>query len=325
MEHTTFSFRIGAMTCTANSLLVGIVTSNRKRMLARAVEECLARGFPHLVVLDNGSNDGTREYLDQYPSIHKISLDKNEGSSAGFNEIMRYFVEFTHYRWLLLFDDDAYPSFNYEALVSYLDRLSQTNVPACSLKVIFPDGNLCEMNRPGINVLNKIPLAYIARDFHISDSSKECLVEFASFTGLVLRNETVAKAGLVSKEFFLYSDDTYYTLSISSTIGKIRYCPQFCLVHDCNRSSRRLANHGPLRVERDVMNKIVLIREYSSFKILHIAFYIARVVATNPSLCIRILRASCKGILADKALYRNEPIKPPNSALLPMRRPSAVG
>ncbi|GEM_PF-5131970 len=294
--------------------LVGIVTFNRRDKLAKTLEQCSSRGFRHVVVLDNGSNDGTREYLKNLPWVNKIFFDRNEGASAGFNRLMRYFIESTVHRWLLLFDDDAYPSFNYNDLVSYLRNLSGTSVPACVLKVTYPDGTLCEMNRPGINVLNRSPFAYLTRDFHVSESSKKCFVDFASFIGLVLKRETVVLAGLVSKQFFIYSDDTYYTLSISSKIGKLLYAPEFCLIHDCNRSSRRLANHGPFRVEKDIVNKIVMIREYARFKALFVAFYVARLLAMNPKLCMAILRASWKGIVADKALYRNEPLMRRNSA-----------
>lgn len=305
-----------------NTVLVGIATLNRKEKLVRAVEECRNRGFSYIVVLDNGSTDGTREYLSQHPSIDKIFVDKNEGASGGFNRLMRYFVEATEHQWLLLFDDDAYPSFSYAELVSHLSNLG-TNVPACALKVTYPDGGMCQMNRPGTNVFDKNPLTYFGRDFHISESSKECLVDFASYTGLLLRNDTVASVGLVSKEFFVYSDDTYYTLSISSKIGKILYCPQFRLIHDCNRSSRRLANHGPMRLEKDVMNKVVLIREYARLKAVYVLYYIARLLVINPKLCLGILRASYKGIVADKALYRNEPLEPAGS-VVSTNEPSAT-
>lgn len=307
-----------------DTVLIGIATLNRKDKLVRAVEECRNRGFPHLVVLDNGSTDGTREYLCQQPSIDKIFVDKNEGASGGFNRLMRYFVEATNHRWLLLFDDDAYPSFSYADLASYLSDIRDMNVPACALKVTYPDGGMCQMNRPGTNVLDKNPLTYFGRDFHISESSNECLVDFASYTGLLLRSDTVASVGLVSKQFFVYSDDTYYTLSISSKIGKILYCPQFRLIHDCNRSSRRLANHGPMRLEKDVMNKIVLIREYARLKAVYLLYYIGRLLVINPKLCFGILRASYKGILADKALYRNEPIEAAPSSVGSTHQPPAA-
>lgn len=307
----------------AESTLVGIVTLNRKKKLEKTLEECRIRGFPHVLVLDNGSTDGTREYLSQDPSIRTILAEKNEGGSGGFNRIMRHFIEDTNYRWLLLFDDDAYPSFNYAELVCHLSNLQERNVPACALKVTYPDGTLCEMNKPGINILNKSPFAHFVRDFHVSESSGECLVDFASFIGLALRRQTVAAAGLVSKQFFLYSDDTYYTLSISSQLGRILYSPQFRFIHDCNRSSRRLTNHGPMRVEKDVVNKIVMIREYAKSKALFITLYVSRLLIMNPQLCLGILRASYKGIVADKALYRNEPLEPAGS-VVSTNEPSAT-
>jgi GT2 family glycosyltransferase len=178
--------------------------------------------------------------------------------------------------------------------------------PAYAFKVTYSDGKLCEMNRPGENVLAHNPIVSLCRGFHIDEKSRECLVDFASFVGLLVSRRTVEQVGLVSKSFFIYSDDTYYTLSISSQVGKIRYSPGFVIVHDCKRSSRRLLNHDPVRLERDVINKVVLIREYSKFQIFYTCLYVARLLVRNPKLSIQITRSACKGMCANLQLYRNE-------------------
>jgi len=288
-------------------ILVGIVTINRMDGLIRTLEECRRLGFDDLVVLDNGSVDGTRQYLAARDDIAKIFTDENGGSSGGFNRIMRFFVEQSNCQWLLTFDDDAFPTFTCKSLSGYLAGLSGSQCPAYAFKVIAPDGIMCDMNRPGVNVLLKRPLPSF-RNFHVDGSTGACAVDFASFTGLLLKKETVRAIGLVSKEFFIYGDDTYYTLSISSRIGRLFYCPDFVLVHDCKRSSKRFLNHDPIRLERDVINKIVLIREYSRFKMTYICLYVARSIFFNPALCPQILSASMKGLRANLALYKNEPV-----------------
>src|SRR5208282_6820335 len=131
-------------------------------------------------------------------------------------------------------------------------------------------------------------------------------VDFAGFVGLLLRRETIQAVGIVSKKFFIYSDDTYYTLSISRDIGQLFYCPEFVMIHDCIRSSRKLTNHDGMRLEREVTNKIVMIREYSRFKTLHVVLYVVRLLFINPRLSMKILRAAQKGLKADIMLYRNE-------------------
>ena len=298
----------GTVTSMQQDVLVGIVTLNRKDKLVKTLGECRRLGFENILVLDNGSGDGTRDYLQQQEGIATIFTEKNEGGSGGFNRVMHYFLERTNCPWLLIFDDDAYPAFHYAALKGYLDGENGSRHPAYAFKVTYPDGSLCEMNRPGINVLAKNPFWFLGREFHIDESTKGCLVDFAGFVGLLLGRETVEAVGVVSKEFFIYSDDTYYTLSISSKLGKLFYCPDFVLIHECKRSSRRFRNHDAMRLEKDVVNKIVMIREYSRFPKAYVGLYVARSILMNPARFVKILRASSKGLSADIALYRNEAV-----------------
>lgn len=287
-------------------VLVGIVTLNRKEKLVKTLEECRRLGFADILVVDNNSDDGTREYLSHQAGIRTILSAENEGGSGGFNRIMRYFIESTSCRWLLTFDDDAYPAFSYRSLIEYLRSEDGPGPPAYAFRVTYPDGTLCEMNRPGANALVRNPFMNFADDFHIDEYTNGCLVDFAGFVGLLLRRETIQAVGIVSKRFFIYSDDTYYTLSISRDVGQLFYCPNFVVIHDCGRSSRRLKNHSDIRLEKDVGNKIIMIREYGKFATLYIILYVARLLFVNPRLSTKILRAAKSAITLDLMLYKNE-------------------
>ena len=133
-------------------------------------------------------------------------------------------------------------------------------------------------------------------------------MDFAGFVGLILTREAIRSTGVVSKQFFIYSDDTFYTLSISRLGGKILYCPQLVFTHDCKRSSRNFTHHDRIRIERDVVNKIVMIREYSKFVKLYIFLYLIRLLWKNPRISFDILRAALKGVRANLSLFRNQPI-----------------
>lgn len=291
-----------------SEVLVGIVTLNRKEKLLHTLQECHNMGFCHIVVLDNGSTDGTRDYLRSQTELAHLFTETNVGGSGGFNLIMRYFIEKTVCQFLLIMDDDAYPTFTCHDLLAFLNTKESLPSPAYAFRVTYPDGTLCEMNRPGVNILNHFPTWKLRNNFHIDESSKEKFVDFAGFVGLLLRRETIASIGLVSKYFFIYSDDTYYTLSISRQLGKILYSPKFVFVHDCNRSSRNLAHHDPMRLQRDIINKIVLVREYSSFKIIYLFLYLIRLLFINPKISFQIFKAFTRGLTVDKSLYRNEAI-----------------
>lgn len=286
--------------------LVGIVTFNRKAKLEKSLYECKRLGFPNIVVVDNGSTDGTREYLRDQTSIRAIFSENNEGGAGGFNRIMRYFAAETDCQWLLTFDDDAFPAFSYAELTTFLKTREEIKPPAYALRVTYPDGALCKMNRPGTNILARNPLLHLLNEFHVDENTTGRAVDFAGFVGLLINRKTIQEVGVVSKEFFIYSDDTYYTLSISRQIGKLHYCPELVIIHDCKRSSLKLAHHDKTRLERDVVNKIVLIREYARLKGLYVALYIARLALNNPAHSVRILSAARKGIAANLERYKNE-------------------
>lgn len=291
-----------------NGILVGIVTLNRKAKLMHTLDECHRQGFSNILVLDNGSTDGTREFLHGRPDVISIFNERNEGGSGGFNRIMRYFIQDTELAWLLTFDDDAYPTFSEQDLASFLISRKSNHHAAYAFRVTYPDGSLCEMNCPGSNVLERHPLLNLRSKFHIDETSGPTEVDFAGFVGLLLKRATIYQVGIVSKQFFIYSDDTYYTLCLSKISGKILYYPGFTLIHDCKRSSRRFTHHDATRLERDVINKIVMIREHSRYKVTYLMLYILRSLFVNPRLAVDILGASRKGLAADISLYRNEAI-----------------
>jgi GT2 family glycosyltransferase len=295
------------MNCTERrEFLIGIVTLNRIDKLAITLRECANRGFQDIVVIDNGSTDGSRDFLSAQPGLHVLFAEKNEGGSGGFNRLMHYFIEKTQHKWLLLFDDDAYPAFDMRLLGERLKSESGGHAPAYTFKVTYPDGTICTMNRPGVNILNTNPLRLMHRDHHVQDFDKACMVDFASFAGILLKRETIEEIGYVSKEFFIYSDDIHYTLGISSRIGKIRYWPEFAFIHDCNRSSRRMINQDSSRMRRDIANKIVLLREYSSYRFAYCGLYVLRQMVLNPKRILGILAAARRGMSVDLERYRNE-------------------
>lgn len=300
--------KVAADVETRNDILVGIVTLNRKEKLVHTLDECHREGFSNILVLDNGSTDGTRELLLERADVTHIFTERNEGGSGGFNRIMRYFMEATEFAWLLTFDDDAYPTFSEAELAEFLEVRNARHHPAYAFRVTYPDGSLCAMNCPGTNVLERHPLLSLRSQFHIDESSGPTEVDFAGFVGLLLQRRTIQQVGIVSKQFFIYSDDTYYTLCLSKRSGKILYYPGLSLIHDCKRSSRRFTHHDASRLERDVINKMVMIREHSRFKVTYLALYIIRSLLINPGLAGDILRASRKGLTVDISLYRNEAV-----------------
>lgn len=69
-------------------VIVLILSYNGKNLLEDSVSTYLANDYPNLdvVVVDNGSSDGTKAYVEQnFPAAKVVRLEKNRGYSGGFN------------------------------------------------------------------------------------------------------------------------------------------------------------------------------------------------------------------------------------------------
>ena len=100
-----------------NSVTVGIVTFNGRQCIQRCLESVFAQTYKLLevCVLDNGSNDGTEEFIaNNFPNVRIISSPINLGFAGGHNEIIRK----TQSDYVLALNQDAFlsPSFIQELL-----------------------------------------------------------------------------------------------------------------------------------------------------------------------------------------------------------------
>jgi GT2 family glycosyltransferase len=74
-------------------VIVLILSYDGKYLLEDSISSYLANDYPNLsiVVIDNGSKDGTKEWVEQnYPGVNVLRTEKNLGYSGGFNFGLEY-------------------------------------------------------------------------------------------------------------------------------------------------------------------------------------------------------------------------------------------
>jgi len=89
------------------------VTYNGKNLLARHINSLLTQRRPidEIVVIDNGSSDGTSEFLaEHFPQVTAIRLDVNVGMAGGWAAGMQYAAMERKHDWIWTFDDDSVPA-----------------------------------------------------------------------------------------------------------------------------------------------------------------------------------------------------------------------
>lgn len=114
-----------------NKIGVVILTYNRLNLLKITLCKVMAQTHKPLdiLVVDNNSTDGTKDYLSGRDEFQKLFLDENTGPAGGFYEGIKYYAENTDVDYVWLMDDDFFP---FDSCLQIL--LNNTNAN----KIVYP-------------------------------------------------------------------------------------------------------------------------------------------------------------------------------------------
>ncbi|WP_295534404.1 glycosyltransferase [uncultured Thioclava sp.] len=229
----------------ASRLVAVVVTYNRLPQLKVTLSRLLhsaAEDLQAVIVFDNASNDGSAAWLASQhdPRLVVSRSETNLGGAGGFAGGMALARDRFDPDWMVVMDDDARPEPG--ALSAFHTRdLSQWDALAAA--VYFPDGRICEMNRPSRNPFSNGRAFWRTllqgRDgFHVTPEAYEGTdslnIDVTSFVGFFISRKGLALAGLPDPGLFLYGDDGLYTLGLSMKGGRIAFAPDLRFEHDCS-------------------------------------------------------------------------------------------
>ncbi len=231
----------------AGRLVAIVVTCNRLPQLQQALARLLAAPPSELsavVVVDNGSDDATAAWLAEAPEarLHVLRHEVNLGGAGGFEAGMRYAMTRLSPDWLLLMDDDSRPK---PDTLARFHAHPREGAEGWAAAVTYPDGTLCELNRPSRNPFWHLrsfvgALLFGRRGFHISDDEfngpKPCPIDVTSFVGLFLSRRAVEMVGYPDPALFIYGEDVLYTLALRRAGGLMKFDPDLGFEHDCAAS-----------------------------------------------------------------------------------------
>ncbi len=207
-----------------------VVTRNRKELLGECLQALVAQTHPvsRVIVLDNGSSDGTERWLRAAgllpsPRLRFVRSEVNTGGAGGYADLLALGGE-TDAEWLWLMDDDAEPHPDaLERLLASPGAGDERTVALCTA-VVHRDGSIdplhrCRMRR----FVTPLGLAAYGPGTYAQ-------VDCASFVGLLIRAASARAVAPPRREFFLGYDDAEYSLRLRD-LGDIRLVPESVITH----------------------------------------------------------------------------------------------
>ena len=186
-----------------------VVTYNRKELLKEAIEALLNQEYNNcdVLIVDNASTDGTREYIDELlkdTRVHYENTGANLGGAGGFNYGMKRACQMgCDFVWVM--DDDCIVHKDSLTELLNADKLLNGNYGFLSSKVLWKDDSICKMNIP------KKTFSTWLKEFDKPVQE----IAMASFVSLFVKTDIIKEMGLPIKEFFIWTDDWEFTRRIS--------------------------------------------------------------------------------------------------------------
>ena len=189
----------------SNVVLAVVVTFNRLDELKVCVAALKSQSYESLniLVVNNGSTDGTKEWLTQQSNVIVINQE-NLGGAGGFYTGMKYMYD-NGYEWLVMMDDDGIPDKNeIKNLIQSYDKV----VSAVGKEVIL---NALVADKDDKDYTAFLWARGSRRTTKITELQKEQFFnDIHPFNGTLVKRSVIEKIGMIKKEMFIWGDEKEY-------------------------------------------------------------------------------------------------------------------
>lgn len=230
-----------------------IVTYNAMKWAERCFSSLRTSSVPvKCIVIDNGSTDGTQEYIKKYfPEVDFTQSPQNLGFGKANNTgIEKAYKEGADFFYLMNQDAWIYPD-SFQKLLDVYNAYPDKNQLGI-LSPIHMDGS-----EKKLDIFFERYLARNTPDNRIfSDSFNNSLknyyeIDFVNAAHWLLPKATIEEIGGFNPYFFHYSEDYEYVQRISFFRKKIIVCTSSRVVHDGKQDFHKTSHINALRVQRE--------------------------------------------------------------------------
>ena len=255
---------------------VVIVTYNRLEKLKIALKkfENQTKKQAYILVVNNASNDGTLEYLNDWKKNKSaynkfvINLKENTGGSGGFYNGLKKAIELDA-DWIWVSDDDAYPKENaIEKAEEFLKKFDNKEKLSAFCAKVINNGKIDYFHRKTVKYNLTQIKTFPTKE---ADYKKEFIeIDRFSYVGAILNKDILKKAGLTNKDYFIYYDDTEHSYRMKK-YGDILVVPNIVVEHNVKNG-----NAQDWKIYYYIRNKLIyyktISQKYYYFELIKIKF-----------------------------------------------------
>jgi N-acetylglucosaminyl-diphospho-decaprenol L-rhamnosyltransferase len=211
-----------------------VVNTSQRDLLVRGLD-AIGReraGLPfatEVLVLDNGSRDGSAEAAREHPAVDDtIALEQRVGKASNDSELLRR----ARGRFALLLNEDS--ELRPGATLALWQALSKRPRAACAgARLVRPDGSAqaCAWRFP--TVATAIAGALLLHRAYTVQSRGDRVreVDWCQSSALLVRCEAAERVGYLDPDFFVYSDEVDFAQRLRDAGWLSVYVPQAVAVH----------------------------------------------------------------------------------------------
>ncbi len=221
---------------------VVILAWNQKEMTAECVESLLASQYLNmrLVVVDNGSTDGTSEYLaERFPEIEILRSPINLGIARGYNIGLEYALEHAAEYVLVANNDVVVEQTMLRFLVEALEGIPKAGIGLPKIYHYYGDrerlwctGAYWRKFPPTVKMMG-----VNVKDSHRFSHMRE--IEYAPSCCLLIKRETLETVGYFDEGFFFYYDDWDFSVRARKAGYSIWFIPRARVWHKVSMSTQK--------------------------------------------------------------------------------------
>ena len=195
---------------------------------------------PNIIVVDNGSVDGSQEFVEKsYPKIELIQLDKNYGFAGGVNAGIKKAMQdgTTH---VALLNNDAVAEKDWlHQLVETAERNPKVGI--VTSKIMRSDKKHLDSTGDFYTIWG-LPFPRGRNELDGGQYDQQTDIFGASGGASLYNVQMLNQVGLFDEDFFAYFEDVDISFRAQLAGWKVRYEPKAVVYHEVGATSSRMGN-----------------------------------------------------------------------------------